>query len=131
MSLLLDTHVLLWAVSAAHRLPAPLRARLDDPAETLVMSAVSLWEIAIKSALGREDFRVDGARLRAGCLAAGYVELPVNGLHALEAGRLPALHRDPFDRMLVAQSRVEGMTLLTADAAVLSYGGRTKEVRPL
>ncbi len=131
MSLLLDTHVLLWAVSAAHRLPADLRARLDDPAETLVMSSVSLWEIAIKSALDRPDFSVDGERLRAACLAAGYRELPVTGLHALDVRKLPPLHRDPFDRMLVAQSRIEGLTLLTADAAVLSYGGRTEEVRPL
>ena len=131
MSLLLDTHVLLWAVAASHRLPDDIRTRLDDPAETLVISAASFWEIAIKSALGREDFRVDGARLRAGCLAAGYVELPVNGLHGLAAGALPPIHRDPFDRMLVAQARAEGLTLVSADAQVLAYGGRVLEVRPV
>ena len=129
MSLLLDTHVLLWAAAQADRLSPEVRARLEDPAEAPVFSAASLWEIAIKAALGRSDFRVDGARLRAGCLAAGYVELPIKGLHALEAGQLPALHRDPFDRMLVAQARAEAMTLMTADAEVLAYGGDIVDVR--
>ena len=130
MSLLLDTHILLWAASASKRLPAEVRRRLDDPAETLVFSAASLWEIAIKTALDRPDFRVDGAQLRAACLAAGYVELPVSGLHALGVSDLPPLHRDPFDRILVAQSRAEGLTLLTADASVADYGGRIELIRP-
>ncbi|SPJ26171.1 type II toxin-antitoxin system VapC family toxin [Palleronia abyssalis] len=129
MSLLLDTHILLWAVSDAARLTEDTRARLDDPAETLVFSAASLWEIAIKSALGRDDFRVDGARLRAACLAAGYLELPVTGLHALGVADLPPIHRDPFDRILVAQARAERLPLLTADSAVAAYGTPVESVR--
>ncbi|ETX28867.1 type II toxin-antitoxin system VapC family toxin [Roseivivax isoporae] len=128
MSLLLDTHVLLWAAGASERLPVAVRARIDDPAETPVFSAASLWEIAIKSALDRPDFEVDGARLRQALLAAGYVELAVTGLHALETGRLPPIHRDPFDRILVAQARVEGLTLLTADAQVARYPGPVEAI---
>lgn len=131
MSLLLDTHILLWAVSDAARLPGDLRARLDDPAEVLVFSAASLWEIAIKSALDRPDFRVDGPLLRRSCLETGYVELPVTGLHALTVAELPQLHRDPFDRILIAQSRAESMTLITADAQVGEYGGKTELIRPV
>ncbi|PZX09791.1 PIN domain nuclease of toxin-antitoxin system [Palleronia aestuarii] len=131
MSLLLDTHILLWAVSNAARLPEEVRARLEDLAETLVFSSASLWEIAIKSALNRSDFRIDGSLLRRSCLDAGYVELPVTGLHALTIADLPPLHRDPFDRLLVAQSRAEGMTLITADTQVAEYGGRIDLIRPV
>ena len=105
----------------SRKLGAP---HLDDPRETLVFSAASLWEIAIKSALGRSDFRVDGARLRQACLAAGYVELPITGIHALAVRDLPPLHRDPFDRILLAQSRCENLALVTADAQVVVYGGK-------
>ena len=130
MSLLLDTHILLWAVSDADRLTDQVQTRLDDPAETLVFSAASLWEIAIKTALNRPDFRVDGQQLRSVCIGAGYVELPVTGIHALGVGNLPGLHRDPFDRILIAQSRSEGLTLMTADAQVAEYGGRIELIRP-
>jgi PIN domain nuclease of toxin-antitoxin system len=123
MSLLLDTYVLLWAAGASHRLSDAVRQRLEDPAASLVFSAASLWEIAIKSGLERADFRVDGAELRHALLGAGYEELPVTGLHALEVQALPSLHRDPFDRILIAQARVERMTLLTADGMVSQYPG--------
>lgn len=123
MSLLLDTHVLLWAAAASDRLPPPVRDRIADPAIRIVFSAVSLWEIAIKSALERADFQVDAAEMRGALVAADYEELPIVGSHAIETGRLPPLHRDPFDRMLVAQARIEHLTLLTADAAVAAYPG--------
>lgn len=122
MSLLLDTHFLLWAAGASHRLPEDLHARINDPETAPVFSVASLWGIAIKSALGCADFAVDGAALRAACLKVGYVELPVTGAHALAVGGLPHLHRDPFDRILLAQTRCEGLTLATADAQLAGYG---------
>jgi len=87
-----------------------------------------LWEIAIKRALGRDDFHADPGVLRRGLLESGYEELPINGDHAVAVGVLPALHRDPFDRMLVAQAAVEGMTLVTADAQVVKYPGSIRRV---
>ena len=86
-----------------------------------VFSAANLWEIAIKSGLGREDFVVDAAELRAGLLANGYRELPILGPHVVFTSRLPAIHKDPFDRLLVAQALVEGLTLLTSDPMVAAY----------
>ena len=99
-----------------------MRRRLDDPAETLVFSAVSLWEIAGWAAARRNSGRLDPGRLRAACLAAGYVELPLTGLHALEVARLPPRPDDPFGRMLIAQARLERLTLLTAGPRVAGCG---------
>lgn len=128
MSLLLDTHVLLWAAGASERLSETVRARITDHATDVIFSVASLWEIAIKSALERPDFRVDGTDLRRALLSTGYAELPISGAHSLEIGRLPRLHRDPFDRMLVAQARIENLVLLTADAAVASYPGPIERI---
>lgn len=128
MKLLLDTHVLLWAAGTPERLSAEARDLLRDPANDLIFSVASLWEIAIKSSLGRADFAVDAGVLRRGLIENGYGELPVDGAHALAVGGLPPLHRDPFDRMLVAQARVEGFALVTADAAVAGYGGAIRLV---
>lgn len=122
MRLLLDTHVLLWA-AAGEGLSRQTEARLADPDQELVFSAASIWEVAIKSALGRADFDLDAAVFRRELLECGYVELPIDGAHAAAVGRLPDLHRDPFDRILVAQALVEGITLLTLDEAVLRYPG--------
>lgn len=94
----------------------------------LLFSAASIWEIAIKRGLGRSDFRVDPALLRRGLLENGYDELPINGRHALGVNRLPDLHRDPFDRMLVAQAVEEGVLLLTSDAQVARYPGPIRRV---
>jgi PIN domain nuclease of toxin-antitoxin system len=118
---LLDTHLLLWAASGAARLPAEARALLEDEASTPVFSVASIWEIAIKRGLGREDFRVDPRVLRRGLLDNGYEELPVYGHHAAAADGLPPIHRDPFDRLLVAQAMTEGLTLLTVDPLVARY----------
>ena len=128
MKLLLDTHLLLWAAGAPKRLPPAARKLINDPANELLYSAASLWEIAIKRAMGREDFRVDPRALRRGLLENGYTELPVTGEHALAMDALPALHKDPFDRMLVAQSIAESVTLLTGDPHVARYSDTIRRV---
>lgn len=123
MSLLLDTHVLLWVAGEPDRLPEQVRSLVEDPATEVLYSTASLWEIAIKSGLGRPDFAVDPRVLRRGLLENGYTELPITGTHAVAVDLLPPIHRDPFDRMLVAQARVEGITLLTSDATLSLYQG--------
>ena len=123
MNLLLDTHVLLWAAGMPERLPGDVRALLEAEDAKPFFSAASLWEIAIKSGLGRADFRVDPRVLRRGLLENGHAELPVTGAHAVAVDLLPPLHKDPFDRLLIAQARVEGLTLLTADRMVARYPG--------
>jgi len=122
LKLLLDTHLLLWAAAESH-LSKGAKARLDDPKVEILFSPVSIWEIAIKSGLGRPDFNIDATLFRRELFEVGYTELPINGLHAAAVGRLPDLHKDPFDRLLIAQAMVEGITLLSADEAVLSYPG--------
>jgi PIN domain nuclease of toxin-antitoxin system len=121
MKLLLDTHLLLWAAGEPSRLSRRARALLEHPDHELLFSAASLWEIAIKRGLGRNDFRVDPRLLRRGLLDNGYRELTITSEHALATETLPPLHQDPFDRILVAQSIVEGITLLTVDPAVAEY----------
>jgi PIN domain nuclease of toxin-antitoxin system len=121
--LLLDTHVLLWAAESSDKLSRRTKRLLSDPANTPVFSTVSLWEIVIKRSLGRNDLQVDPNVLRQGLLTNGYEELPITSLHALAVEDLPTLHKDPFDRMLLAQSRVEGLPLVTADDQLLRYPG--------
>jgi PIN domain nuclease of toxin-antitoxin system len=123
MRLLLDTHVLLWAVGLSGRLPARARLLLDDHLNDLWFSSASLWEIAIKSRTRRQDFRADARLVRRTLIASGYLELPVTGEHAVAVADLPLLHGDPFDRILIAQSIVEGITLLTSDRVVSEYPG--------
>ncbi len=123
MTALLDTHLLLWAAGLPDRLPPDVRELLDNPATEPAYSAASLWEVAIKSGLGRTDFLVDPRLLRRGLLENGYSELPVTGAHAVAVDLLPGIHRDPFDRMLVAQAQVEGVTLWTIDEVVGQYPG--------
>ncbi|MFP5357273.1 MAG: type II toxin-antitoxin system VapC family toxin [Gammaproteobacteria bacterium] len=123
MKLLLDTHLLLWAAAEPDRLPAAARMMIDDSGNELHFSAASLWEVAIKAGLGRADFTAEAAVLRRGLLDNGYLELPVASDHAVATATLPPIHRDPFDRMLVAQAQVEGITLLTSDPVVASYPG--------
>ena len=123
MSLLLDTHVLLWAAGEPERLPRSTQEVLEDSAVTVTFSAASIWEVAIKNDLGRADSRVDPRVLRRGLLEHGYVELPVTGAHAAAVDVLPDIHRDPFDRLLIAQAHAEGLTLLTADSVIGRYPG--------
>lgn len=128
MKLLLDTHVLLWAAAQPERLPAKLRRLLRDEQNSLLFSAASLWEIAIKRGLRRKDFEVDPRLLRRGLLDNGYDELPILSDHVVAIDSLPAIHKDPFDRLLVAQATVEGLTLLTLDPIVASYPGPIQEI---
>lgn len=128
MNLLIDTHLLLWAAYDPRKVPAEARALILDAGNGLWFSVASLWEVAIKRALNRPDFRVDAVALRAGLVANGYQELAVEGRHILSLATLPPRHGDPFDRMLIAQAMAEGMVLLTADRAVAAYGGGTRLV---
>ena len=123
MRLLLDTHILLWAAGQPEKLPETARRLLDDLENVPVFSAASLWEIAIKQGIGRADFQVDARLLRRGLLDNGYDELAVTSAHAVALDALPPLHKDPFDRMLIAQARVEGITLLTSDSLLAKYPG--------
>ena len=128
MKLLLDTHLLLWAAVSPDRLSDKVRTLLSDVTNDLVFSAASLWEVSIKHGLDRANFTVDPRLLRRGLLENGYSELPITSQHALAIAYLPKLHRDPFDRLLVAQSAVEAIVLLTADVEVAAYGGLTRLV---
>lgn len=119
---LLDTHVLLWAAVGSDRLPTRTRTILKDPATDVRFSVVSLWEIVIKLQLGRTDFHVAPEAVRAHARLAGLAEMAVLGEHVLAVGDLPPLHRDPFDRLLIAQARQDDLTLVTVDPDVLAYG---------
>ena len=121
MKLLLDTHLLLWAAGQPELLSADARSLMEDPQNSLQFSAASLWEVAIKHGLGRSDFKVDPRLLRRGLIDNGYDELPVTSAHAVVVDSLPPIHKDPFDRILVAQAIVEGIVLLTSDAVVAQY----------
>lgn len=123
MKLLLDTHLLLWAANQPERLSANARAFFENPENELLFSAASIWEIAIKTGLGRDDFKVDTRLLRRGLLDNDYREMAVTSAHAVFLESLPLIHKDPFDRILVAQATVEGITLLTADSTVAKYPG--------
>lgn len=125
---MLDTQLLLWAAGEPSRLSAVARALIEGPDNELFFSAVSLWEISIKRGLGRSDFQADPRVLRRGLLDNGYSELPVTSEHAVAIEGLPPIHKDPFDRMLVAQATVEGITLLTADSLVAQYPGPVRGV---
>lgn len=123
MRVVLDTHLLLWAGSEPHRLPKPVTDLILDQETEITFSTASIWEVAIKSSQRRDDFTVGPETLRAGLLGAGYFELPVLGAHAVAVASLPWVHRDPFDRLLVAQAIVEGIELLTVDTTLARYPG--------
>jgi PIN domain nuclease of toxin-antitoxin system len=128
MKYLLDTHLLLWAAGDPGRLSSAAREILDDPGNELLFSAASLWEVAIKSTLGRDDFRVEPRLLRRGLLDNGYEELAITSEHAVNIDSLPPIQRDPFDRLLLAQARAEGIILLTTDARLAGYPGPVRQV---
>ena len=121
MKLLLDTQLLLWIAVTPERLGDAARTLIEDRDNELVFSVVSIWETAIKAALGRSDFTANPRRIRQGLLERGYQELTVTGAHALAVGELPPIHRDPFDRLLVAQAYHEGLVLLTTDRVLADY----------
>jgi PIN domain nuclease of toxin-antitoxin system len=121
--LLVDTQLLLWAAFDPARLSAKAVDLLRSREAPLAFSLATLWEVAIKSSLGRPDFSVDTRKLRNALVAEGFTELTIRAEHVARVAALPWLHRDPFDRMLVAQAKEENWTLLTADRALTAYGG--------
>ena len=123
MNLLLDTHLLIWVASTPERLSGEALSLLQNLEHKLYFSAVNLWEISIKRRLGRQDFRVDPSLLHRGLIENGYTELVVKSFHCIALEQLPAIHKDPFDRMLVAQAVSEGMLLLTSDSVIAEYPG--------
>jgi PIN domain nuclease of toxin-antitoxin system len=128
MRLLLDTHLLLWAAAEPAQLSRTARRLISDGNNELIFSTASLWEVAIKRGLGRNDFQVEPRLLRRGLLDNGYSELPIGSNHAVALDGLAPLHKDPFDRILIAQATVEGITLLTMDPLVAQYSGPIRQV---
>ena len=123
MKLLLDTHLLIWAADSIERVPVGARALMADQDNELLFSVASIWEVAIKRGLNRPDFQVDARMLRRGLIDNGYCELPILSEHVVALNALPLIHKDPFDRLLIAQAMVEGITLLTDDATLAQYSG--------
>ena len=121
MKFLLDTQLLVWTAVEPEKLSVAAWELMDDPENDLYFSVVSLWEVAIKRRLKRSDFRADPRLLRRELLDNGYSELGITSEHALAIDGLPPIHKYPFDRMLVAQALVEGVTLLTADGVLAKY----------
>jgi PIN domain nuclease of toxin-antitoxin system len=128
MKLLLDTHLLIWAGNEPEKITAETRGLLADVENELYFSTISIWEVAIKQTHRNSSFYVDARFLRRALLANGYLELTITSDHAVTVSSLPVIHKDPFDRMLIAQSMVEGMPLLTTDAIVAQYLGLVRKV---
>ena len=128
MNYLVDTHLILWAAVEPERLPAEAPNILASTGNHLYVSAASLWEVAVKQSLNRPDFQVQVGPLRAGLRANGYEELPVAGRHVITLPGLPMLHKDPFDRLLLAQAIADGFLLLPADRDLARYGGPVRFV---
>jgi len=128
MNLLLDTHILLWV--AAGKLPKKVAELIAADGNTVLFSTASIWEIAIKNGLGRSDFQVDVNALYNGFLNNGYAELTINSRHSIVAGTLPPIHKDPFDRILVAQAQYEKATLVTCDDILTKYPCSVIYIKP-
>ena len=128
MSFLLDTNVLLWVASNPQRIPSKIMAELLDLDTPNYFSVISIWEVAIKSALNKPDFQYDAVQLRLGLLTNRWEELNFTGDHAAAVTTLPMLHRDPFDRALIAQAISEGLTLITSDEKMGAYGAMVRVV---
>ena len=128
MKFLLDTHLLLWASGSPERLSSVARELIEEPSHELFFSPASIWEIVIKNNLGRQDFQVDVHVLRRGLVDNNYYELAITSEHVVAIDCLPAIHKDPFDRILIAQATIEGITLLTADVVVAQYPGSIRRV---
>jgi PIN domain nuclease of toxin-antitoxin system len=128
MSFLFGTQIVIWVLKKPERLKERVAVLLQADQPGRHFSAIAIWEIAIKGSLGRPDFDVEPQLVRSALLRAGFIELPVTGAHALAVRDLPVIHRDPFDRMLVAQAQSDGLTLVTADATLARYPGQVLQV---
>jgi PIN domain nuclease of toxin-antitoxin system len=128
MRILLDTHILVWALTEPERIRADVRSAIEAAVADVAFSAVSIWEIAIKSQVARGDFPLDAEGLYEAALAAGFAELPVTSIAAIRVRSLPLHHRDPFDRLLVAQAIVEPAYLYTVDRTLAAYSELVKVV---
>ena len=131
MRVLLDTHVLLWALAEPRRLDGETRATIESGNIEVLFSAASIWEIAIKAGLGRTDFAFEPAEIARAALDTGFAELAVRSNATALVARLPLLHRDPFDRLLVAQAIVEPATLYTADEQLVPYSELVRRIGAL
>ena len=121
MNFLLDTHILIWAAISPHKFSSELASLLSDPSNHLYFSSASIWEIPLKESLGKRDFEISSKKLHGGLIENGYKEIKVSALLAMEVIKLPFIHRDPFDRILVATAIWENMPLLTNDSTLLPY----------
>lgn len=121
MVVLLDTHILLWALGSPGRLPQDIAAQLESPETTVYFSAASIWEIAIKTTLGKVDFNYSPEEIAQAAKGTGFAELSINSEHGAKVAGLPPHHRDPFDRLLIAQTLLLPAQLITADAALVPY----------
>ena len=128
MTILPDTNLVLWAFDAPTLLSQEAESLIADRSNRIYFSAATIWEVAIKNALNKPDFGVDPEVLRQSLLANGYLELPITSAHAAAMRNLPPIHKDPFDRILIAQATLEGITLLTTDRKVARYSGPIRQV---
>jgi len=128
MIFLLDTQIALWALFDDPHLSGEARAILSNRENTLQFSVCTIWEIAIKRALRKPDFQHDPREIRRFLIRHGCAELTIQSEHVIEVDTLPPIHKDPFDRLLIAQATVEGVTLLTADAEIAQYPGPIRKV---
>lgn len=129
MKILLDSHLLVWLVAASEKLPNTARFLMEAPENQLYFSAASIWELTIKYAAGRSDFTFPPAVLQQTLLDSDFVELPITSTHGLVGGMLPSIHKDPFDRILIAQAIAEDMVFMTSDETIAQYEGPIRLVR--
>jgi PIN domain nuclease of toxin-antitoxin system len=128
MRLLVDTQIAIWALLDTPSLSETARDLIGNPTNECFFSVSSIWEIAIKRALKKPDFLHDPREIRRQLIANDYCELTIQSRHAVEVDSLPLIHKDPFDRILIAQAMVEGITLLTADPVIAQYPSPIKKV---
>ncbi|SEG44903.1 PIN domain nuclease, a component of toxin-antitoxin system (PIN domain) [Bryocella elongata] len=124
-----DTHLLLWIAEDSIRMPAEAAAVLKDEENEIFFSVASIWEVSIKAALNKPGYLADPSALRRGLLGIGFRELLITSAHVIAVAKLPHHHRDPFDRLLVAQARTEGLTLMTTDKTLARYGASVRRFR--
>jgi PIN domain nuclease of toxin-antitoxin system len=128
MKLLFDTHLLIWTAAGSNQMPKRALTLLNNSNNEIFFSSASLWEISIKAARGSRGFEVDPRLLFRNLLDNGFTEISVTSRHGIAVVGLPSIHKDPFDRLLVAQAITEGITLLTSDATVAKYPGPIQKV---